>query len=822
MYLVKDRGDPKAKRYHVGVLATTPSGYEALVRLGTRSHTRENFHFKPLVDFTDLAEWHENGWTQGLALTTGCYFGLLTQTLINEGEDAARYVLERYASLFPHTFVELQNHKIDRVDVLTESAIATALSGMATELGLPVLITQDSHYCHVSDKPVHEALKRTAAFGPDPDDALFPGDSFHLATAEWVRAHHEQRHWEQSEQGFAHLRELHSLSIPELDKYSFNIPKTVPNPMDSLREQCNAQMDLKGLKGQQAYEARLKEELEVLEDVGFAGYLLLVQEVTDWCAKNHVFTQARGSASGSLVCWLLGITQINPIKFNLTFEQFISRDRAKPPDVDLDVEDTRRQDLLDWLRTRFAVEQIGNYATYSINDDDGDSRGRGSLIVAYKKMRRAKGATKDELDAIERISDIPEPTRSELLALSDRKVYKSYGTHAAGVVVTTSKDDLHRLVPMMLIASDKDSRLVTQFNDDDIEALGLVKLDVLGLRTLSLLRVATGLLGRDIEEGLDWIPLDDTRTFTAIRNGATDGVFQLEGYTAQRGCKELGVRSLKDIIVIMALYRPGVSQASKDLYLARRRGQEEQPKRHPILMKHLKETYGISLFQEQVIAILRDMGMDSESLTDLLKAVKASQKAEIAKAVITIAGYQQQVSDLARNLEMSDEDFKFLWEAIEGFAKYGFKRAHATAYGLTAYRSAYLRTRHPLEFATALLQTSEGSEKEPQYVSVVRKMGLSILRPHINISGPSYSLDRKRNAIRRGLVSVKGIGERTANEIAEHAPYQTISEIIERCQGQRVNGGKSWAKERTLNGHLGKLYQAGVLGDLSDSASVVG
>jgi len=427
---------------------------------------------------------------------------------------------------------------------------------------------------------------------------------------------------------------------------------------------------------------------------------------------------------------------------------------------------------------------------------------------------------KDELDAIKSIHDIPEPSRSELLALADRKVLSQYGTHAAGVIVATTIEEIERLVPeMIIIESDgKSYHHVSQFYDDDIEALGLVKLDVLGLRTLSLLRCCADLLGRDIAEGLEWIPLDDTRTFTTCRNGATDGVFQLEGWTAQRGCKELGVRSLKDIIVIMALYRPGVSNQAKETYLRRRRGQEEQPQRHPILMKHLKETYGISIFQEQVIAILRDLGMDADALTDLLKAVKASQKADIEKAVVTIAGYRDRVRALATEAGMDGVDFEFLWDAIEGFAKYGFKRAHATTYGLLAYRCAYLKTHHPLEFATALLRTSEGTEKEAKYVSAVRKMDIKVLRPHVNISGASYSIDKDRHVVRRGLVSIKGIGQRTAEEIAAHAPYKSVQDIIDSCMAQRVNGGKSWAKDRTLNGHLGKLLEAGALGELGDEA----
>jgi DNA polymerase-3 subunit alpha len=813
-YFVKDRQDKTAKRFHLGLLAVNADGYRALARLSSRSHTRENFHHKPLIDWTDLAEWKENGWTTGLALTSGCYFGLTIQTLISDGPEAAKSVLQRFAWLVPNTFVELQNHKIDQKPV-SEDDIAAALVHLADELGLPVVIAQDAHYCEASDKPVHETLKRVVAFGPDTDDAVFPGDGFHLAEAQWVAAHHQDGHWAKAEEGWGHLLDLHALSIPELDRYTYNIPKVAEDPDAVLEGRCRQALNERTLPT--PYADRLHSELSIVRDTGMAGYLLLVAEVTDWCAAHGVFTQARGSASGSVICWLLGITQCDPIRYNLRFERFISRDRTKPPDIDLDVEDSRRQDLIDWLKTRFSVVQIGTFLTYGINDDEKtpeDDKGKGSLIVAFKKVAKKNGASKEELDAIETIRDIPDEWRDRLMALADRGVCKAVGTHAGGLIVTTTDDEMDDLVPKMLIVTKNEAgyRIVSQYTMDDVEALGLVKLDVLGLRTLSLLRRCTELLGRDVRDGLDWIPLDDTRTFTTIRNGATAGVFQLEGGTAQRGCREVKVRSLKDIIVIQALYRPAVMKSGgKDAYIARREGREKAPEYHPLIMRSVKETFGVIIFQEQVISILRDLGMDPDELTDFLKAIKASQKADMKKAAVTMEAARERVWELCEKHGIGAEDYALVWKAIEGFAEYGFNRAHATAYGITAYRCAYLKTHYPLEFATALLQTAEGTKKEAMYISAVRQMGISIRRPHVNISGKSYSIDRKARSVRKGLVSILGIGERTSEELEEHAPYTSVQDIIDRCSATRVNGGKKWAKDKSLNGHLAKLKDIGAL-----------
>lgn len=812
-YFVRDREDKKAKRYHLGLLALNMDGYSALARLSSKSHTRENFHHKPLIDWTDLAEWKEYGWTDSLALTTGCYFGMLIQTLVSDGYEAAKYLLERFVMLVPNTFVELQKHNIDQPG-MSEDDIATALVNMADELGLPILLTQDSHYCDPGDKVVHETLKRVVSFGPDSDDAVFPGDGFHLSDAAWVRSHHEHGHWVKGQEGFGHLLSLHDLTIPQLDKYSYSIPHTVDDPTEVLTTTCVDRLRARNLS--KPYADRLGDELSVVADTGMAGYLLLVAEVTDWCAKHGIFTMARGSASGSLICWLLGITQCDPIKYQLRFERFISRDRTKPPDVDLDIDQERRQEVIDWLYSRFTACQIGTYLTYGVNDDEKtleEDRGRGSLIVAYKKVAKQQGLPKEDLARINTIYDIPTEWQKPLMELSDRKVCKAVGTHAGGVILTSTREEMDALVPTMGIPTASGFRTVSQYLMGDVESLGLVKLDVLGLRTLSLLRRCLALMERDTD--LEWIPLDDTRTFTAIRNGATAGVFQLEGPTAQRGCKEIKVRSLKDIILVQALFRPAVMKSGgKDTYIARREGREPMPEYHPLIMKTVKETFGVMVFQEQVISVLRDLGMGPDELTDFLKAIKASQKADMVKAAVTMREAEQTVRIMCMAHGIPPQDFALIWTAIEGFAEYGFNRAHATAYGITAYRCAYLKTHYPLEFATALLQTSEGTTKEAMYLGAVRQMGISIRRPHINVSGASYSIDRKAKSIRKGLVSIPHIGPETAKEIESNAPFTSIDDIIARCNARKVNGGKSWHKDATLNGHLGHLREAGAMAEL--------
>jgi DNA polymerase-3 subunit alpha len=798
----RDKG-VKIPRYHIGLVAFTTEGYEALVRLASRMHSRTNFHHKPHVTFSDFAEWSQRGWTEGIALTTGCFFGMVQQTVLEDQKKATRLVsaLSRW---FPHTYVEFQHHNIDH-DGVNDDDIIDALADISGQVGLPIVITQDAHYCHPEEKPLHETLKRLVSWGEDEDDAVFPGDSFHLADEKFVMSHYDHVSQELGIEGLQDLLSKHTLIIPELENYHYNVPVvTAGDPMEEMKGICELEM-ANLIFSAPHYRERYEEELDVIEFTRMASYLMLVREVTEWCRANGVFFQARGSAAGSLICHLLGVTQLDPLEWNLRYERFLAKDRTKPPDVDLDVEDNRREEMMEWLSSRFSVVQIGTYATYGVSVEEG----RGSLLVSYISRKRKNG---EDVSHINTILDLPQEDQKALKALSDRGAKKSIGTHAAGLVVTSSRDQIDRLVPTMLVPSSDTT--VTQYEMDDVEALGLVKLDVLGLKQLRIIRRTIEMMGRNVHDGLEWIPLDDKETFAMLRKEDTDGVFQLEGWTNRKGCREMKVKTIKDIIVVVALFRPAtINSGVKDTYIRRRNGREMTPRRHPMLDKHLVETHGVPVFQEQVISILRDLGFTPEELTEFLKAVKASNKS-IGDAGLVVSRYQGRFHEAAHDHGWSFEDIDFAWAAIEGFAEYGFNRAHATQYGLTAYRSAYLKCHRTLEHSTGVLEAWAGTQKEPKYIRMARDKGIRLLKPDVNISGFTWTIDVDKQAIRRGLLSIRGIGEVAAQEISSNAPYASMDDLISRCDARKVNGGKSWGEDGTLKGVLAKLQEAGALKSL--------
>ena len=346
---------------------------------------------------------------------------------------------------------------------------------------------------------------------------------------------------------------------------------------------------------------------------------------------------------------------------------------------------------------------------------------------------------------------------------------------------------------------------------DDVEDAGFVKIDLLGLRSLSTLKRCLALIQKT---GVDWIPLDDEKTFRFLRRGHTEtGVFQMEGWTAARGCKEVEVNSVNDLILVNALYRPAtINSGYTKMFLRNRKKPFSVKYPHPIFEKHLGETFGVPAFQEQVLAVLKDLGMPVYELNSFLKAVKGKHAVGgySAEAINVFDDNKQRFADLCKNVGMKTRQIDKGWELVEGFAAYGFNKAHATAYSLLGYQLAYLKLTYPLEFHTALLETT-GGNKEQLYVKETRRMGITILPADINTSNSLWTIDRKENAIRRGLSSIKGVGTSAAECLSENAPYGSIDDIISKCPARTVTGGKQWKDARVLVGVLEKLRQAGAL-----------
>lgn len=852
-YLVEDHTDATAKRYHFGLLATTLDSFRTLASFSSLSHTRPRFNRFPRHDLADMAELAATPGASDLVLLTGCYFGFVQQTLVTKGSKDARRVVEMYASWFPNTVVEIQNHHIEHPNGSTDDDIVMELVEIADQLGLPVVATQDSHYLNLDDKPAHSAMKRMVYRQGDVNE--FPGDSFHLASTGWVEQHYTDKEWARSEEGHEFVLGLHDLELPALDKYQPHVPKMSKTPQADLERLCIRELNrladhdkLVQKRGENysrktfnRYRDRMFYELGIIKQLGYADYFLHVLDFVNWCRKNHIFVEARGSANGSLVCYLIGVTQIDPLAWKyLTFERFMSPDREKPPDIDIDIEDTRRPEALAYIQNKYKAISIGNYSVLGSRDDDD----KGSVLVSYNSYLRSRMTPAQftsrfgkGVATIEDIRHISNKDYTGIRRLSRLTAYKSYGVHAAGLLLSGSNMKISEYVPTMLVPSS--NTIVSQYTMDDLDALGYMKDDILGQRTLRVMTRCQELMGKQDPMDFSWIPYDDTATCTALSEGRTgNAIFQFEGYAMAKGARSMGIRNTEDCVLAGALFRPAcIDSGVTDLYIKRRnstvlRSNLRYP--HPAFEKALKSTYGCVLFQEQVLQIMRDLGLDYAGINKFFKIVKDSGKGATERNVERALEVRKQWDDICDKNRIIDREAA--WHYIEGYVKYGFNAAHATGYGVRSYRCAFLKTHYPLEYMTAVLESVAGRPKKPgqqrtpdeMYAAEARRIGIRILPPDVTLSGARWTMDGKHNAITKGLASVKGVGEaaQAIVEAREERPFSSVQDLAERLPARVLTGrnryldmvnGKTKRDGTARGGWMGKLKalkEAGALNSL--------
>jgi DNA polymerase III subunit alpha len=851
--------DGNVKRYHAGLVALDLKGYMGLVDLVSRTHTRPRFSRFPRMTIQDLSEFGRD-FGKNVVLTSGCFFGLVQQRLVNEGTFEAERVLKAYASWFPNMVVELQNHGIDHEGTKwNDDMVVDVLYELAQENGWPVAITQDSHYLNQKEKSAHALMKRMV-YGSVED--AFPGDAFHFATAEWVQSHYDDDVWEASEATMRDILSKHKLRIPELDTFKAHVPKLAHDADDVLKRRCEKLLadyltaDSIAKSKHKKYFERLAYELDVIRHVGMANYFLLVRKVIDYCEQKNICIETRGSGNGSLVNFILGITQVDPIIWNTDFSRFLSKDRAKMPDIDLDVEDVRLDDVRDFMARTWQTMRIGTWSKLGMKmGDDGEEKG--SVLVSYiaylrritdeeaiaegklkdwtkqKSLEVAKGRFNEKYGFIKGLADVKQLNVDDYYALRTMlrmdTVYKAYGSHAGGVLIGADDIDIEELVPTMLIAS-SDTK-VSQFDMDMVEQFGFLKLDVLGQSSLTVMRICQELIGRKKPNDFRWIPYGDPDACKILREGRTDnGIFHFEGYSKAKGGKELGIKNVKDAIVATALYMPAaVDSGQKDRFISARRNpklkekfRREAAAIHPIFEAELSDTNYLVIYQEQPLNILRALGMSEKMVNMTYKVLKDSGRGAAERNAERLKQIREEFDQICATNGITDVDGA--WHYIAGYDVYGFNRAHATGYGIRSYRCAYLKAHYPLEFMTALLTVWAGRkttkrDREALYVREARRMGLRLLPPDVNVSGPSWTLDRvthRGGAIRRGLMSINGVGVAQARAIHSHAPFASIDDLVARTKvgGRQLPGAKLWVDHQKMGGALAKLDEAGALESL--------
>ena len=744
-----------SKQHHLVLLARDQAGYANLMELVSRGFS-EGFYYKPRVDHELLQRYNK-----GLTVLSACLAGEIPMALLEGRHEDARKLVSFYRDTFgsENFFLELQDHGIPE-----QKTLSPLLIELAKETGTPLVVTNDLHYTHRTDAHAHDALLciQTGKTLNDEKRMRFATEEFYLKTAEEMGSL------------FPELPETltNTLQIAETCTVDFDFSKTylpgydVPPAHDEgsyLRELC-----VKGTKERYGEDLpkhvaeRLDYELRVIAQMGYDSYFLITWDFVDYAHKNDILVgPGRGSAAGSLVAYALGITNIDPLKYGLLFERFLNPERVTMPDIDIDFCYENRERVIDYVVEKYGDECVAQIITFGTMAARAAIRDVGRVLdIPYGDVDRVAKLIPAELnisiaEGLEKSPDLKalyekdERMRQLLdLSMAVEGLPRHASTHAAGVVI--SKDPLATYVPLQKSGEDG---MVTQFPMGTLEELGLLKMDFLGLRTLTIMGEAVRLIKKStgIDVDLNEIPLDDENTFNLLSQGDTAAIFQLESGGMRSVLRELKPTVFEDIIAVVALYRPGPMEQIPT-FIQSKHGHIPIKYLHPDLEPILKETYGIMVYQEQIMQVASAMAGFSLGESDLLRRAIGKKKLEVLnqQRELFVSGCVAK----GHSKEIGNE----LYDLIVKFASYGFNKSHAAAYALVAYQTAYLKANYPTQFMAAHLTGVMGTiEKVAGYTANCKQMGISVLPPDVNLSEKNFTVTDKK-VIRYGMAAVKNVG----------------------------------------------------------------
>lgn len=786
-----DRSQSKMKdaSTHLTLLAMNQTGFYNLVKMSSAAYL-EGFYYKPRID-KKLMEEH----SEGVICLSGCVSGQLSRYLLADKFDEARALAEWYAKTFGDRFyMEIQNAGIEIQRLALEKTV-----DLANEMGLPLVATNDAHYLGKDDADVQDVLLcvSTRRTRNDPNRMKMHGGELYVRTPDEMYAA-----FPGMEDTVARSQEIADrvdIQLEERKLYPVFRPPEGKTDIDYLREICDEQLKLRYDDITEAHHERLNYELSIIEEKGYASYFLIVWDFVRFAKENKIPCGARGSACGALVAFLLGMSDVCPLKYDLLFERFLDPSRNEPPDIDIDFCRDRRQMVIDYTKQKYGeknVAQIGTYGTLKAKAAIRDV-GR-ALDVPLPRVNEIAKMIPETLgiklkDAIKENPDLEQAYKSdkqitELLdfAMGLEGLARNCGTHAAGVVVADLP--LETVVPLQRITGKED--IITQWDGPTIEAIGLLKMDFLGLRNLTILDKAVINVQRthpDFTRVGVQKNLTDPDTFALLQRGETKGIFQFESGGIRDLLTKMKPDQFEDIIATSALYRPGPLEGGMVMeYVEVKNGRQKAREVHPIVDEVLKETHGVMVYQEQVMRILNRVG--NVPLAGAYQCIKAISK----KKEKIIAGYHDGYLAGAKENGIDEKLAQELWDMIIAFAGYGFNKSHSTAYALIAYETAYLKAHYPVEFMAALLSCGmESTERISEHIDDARRMKLEVLPPDINSSEVEFGfVDGK---ITFGMGAIKGVGVAALQAIVDereaNGVFKNIYDLTERVDPKLLTKG---------------------------------
>lgn len=816
-----DRDPQKDKaRYHLIILAMNNQGYKNLMRLSSTANL-EGMYYKPRIDHELLEKYNE-----GLIILSGCASGEIGENLRNDNYEEAKRIATWYKSIFGNRYyLEMQDHghmeSPARWDVQTK--INNSLEKIAAELDIQMVITSDGHYLSHADQDAHEILLCVGTGSYLTDEKRMSLKDFELHVTEpseligrWGATHPE---------AIANTKLIADRCGVEIELGGILIP-TFSTPKGYDEKSYLHQLVFQGLNNRycgmsldgdplatsiEAYREtipahvleRADYELGVIDRMGFNGYFLIVQDFINW-GKNRgiIFGPGRGSAAGSIVSYAVRITELDPLKYDLLFERFLNPDRISMPDVDIDIQDTRRDEVIAYCTEKYGTERVANIVTF----------GRMAARAAVRDVARVLQVPYAESDRLAKM--IPPPVQGRQIPLSVsvvedpdlRREYetnptvkkvldyamqlegtiRSHGVHAAGVVIAPA--DIVNYAPVEM---SQKGVVATQYPMGPVEELGLLKMDFLGLSNLTTINNALRIIKKVFHTDIDLqtIPLDDLATYSLLQKGDTTGVFQLESAGMKRYLRELKPTVFDDIVAMVALYRPGPMQFIDD-FIKRKHGERQITYFHPKMEDALKSTYGVLVYQEQVMQISKDLSGFSGGEADTLRKAIGKKNVEMMNKMKT------RFIDGAADISGADKnEMEKFWKQLEDFAAYCFNKSHAACYGLIAYWTAYLKAHFPEAFMAALMTSDQGDlDRLAIEMNECKHMGIKVLSPDVNESFVEFAVVPGKKEIRFGMAAIKGVGTAAVEEILRarsEGKFTSIEDFARKVSTSRFNK-KAW------------------------------
>jgi DNA polymerase-3 subunit alpha len=795
----ENTGRKRSKHYnHLILLAKNKQGYQNLSKLSTLGHT-EGFYYKPRIDLELLRQYRE-----GLVCSSACAGGVIAVDLVNNDYDKARENAKIFKEIFEEDFyLEIQDHNME-----VEKAVLEGMPKLAKELGIKLIATNDCHYIEPEHSIPHNILLLLSdKNGTDYRQLRYGTDQIYFKSAEEMK-----KLFKNYKGAIENTLEIDSKINLNLESPGHLFP-VFPIPKDSSAKTIDEYFELLANEGlykkfkeiTPEVNERFNFEINTIKQMGFGGYFLIVQDFINSSKKMNIpVGPGRGSAAGSLVAYVLGITNINPLKYNLLFERFLNPARESMPDIDVDFADDKRGEVIDYVRQKYGPNCVSQIITFNRLSSKAVLRDVARVlkipiptvnkITKYIPSKFGKVYTIEqalkEVPELKWVKDSEEPEIQNLIKYAKvlEGMNRNSSKHAAGIVITP--DDVSNYVPLATAVTQ--SELVTQFNMKDIESAGLLKMDFLGLRTLTIIKDTLDLVKKNygVEIDIDNVPLEDEKTFQLFAKGQTTGIFQFESGPMREHLKKLKPTCLSDLSAMNALYRPGPMQFIDD-FIDRKFGLKKVEYLHPILEPILKETYGIIVYQEQVIQIANIVGGMSIAEADILRRAMGK------KDLKAMAEQKEKFVNGAVKKGITKKVSMEIFDAINEFANYGFNKSHSVAYSFVAYQTAYLKVHYTPEFLAANLTNEFGNtNKVANFLEDCRKLKIEVLPPDVN--SPTVSFNVEGGKIRFGMSAIKNVGKAAVEEMikSRNALGRDFTGIFDFC----ANVDSHIVNKRSLEG----------------------